>query len=445
MASRVPRIDLLSVDIELLDAAPTSGSSSPGRGRAWITPEGYLEVDAFVARDGLLVYSDGQRSWNEYRDRAELVRAAPTFANVPITDDHPSRMVSAATFASVVRGVVIGVPTIVELDGVTYLRAHLSIRDAGLVSKVKDGQRQLSIGCMVDVAPQRGTYRGDSYEYVQLDLAGNHIASVERGRAGPSCAILLDGRAVPMHAYLVPAAKTDSPKVIKLDAATLDALVTKATARKAPAPVLALLGALRMTRLKAKADEIGMPTTMSKIVLPSGEEVEIPTALAAIIESWVSEQGSMTAPAEAAATEAAEAVTPDPAKPDDKDKDMLTKDAAQQLVDKARTETLDAAKLAARKRSRLDREAAAVGIKSEVIDTSSDVELARLYISAALPHAKAQAAKLDAGPALDALVELAHATPRPTRDHLARVAPIKDAEQDAVNDHAAWLVSRGVR
>lgn len=246
---------------------------SPGHAPAQRTREGYLQVDALIARDGLLRYSDGRDSWVEYRPREELEQAAATWLGKPVTDEHPDRMVDASTWSEVAKGVHMGAPSVEVYDGVAYLRARLQITDAELIKKIDEGQRELSIGFTASVqpAPNGRHTDGTRCDAVQSGLVGNHTASVKKGRAGPVCRVLLDSA----HSLC--------------EAVTMD-----------------------------KKDEAGQPAEMVPVVGPDGMEVMLPTWVAAALGRLAElEQPAPEAEAapEADAVEAAAPADPMPAAP----------------------------------------------------------------------------------------------------------------------------------
>ena len=232
---------------------------SPGHAPARRTREGYLEVDALIARDGLLKYSDGRDSWTEYRPREELERAAASWTGKPVTDDHPDKMVDATTWASVAKGVHVGQPTLEVYDGVTYLRARLQITDADLIRKIDAGQRELSIGFTAAVEPVAGGQHSDGTrcDAVQMGLVGNHTASVRKGRAGPACRVLLDSA----HSFC-------------------EELMT------------------------VKNDEAGQPADMLPVLGPDGVEVLLPSWVVAALDKLKKLEGSAPGEGEAPAPEA---------------------------------------------------------------------------------------------------------------------------------------------
>lgn len=402
MANRVLRVDRIA-----LDMAPPGAEPSPGQARATRTPEGYLDVDAYLARDGLLRYSDGRSTWLEYRPRAELEAAASTWSHAIVTDDHPPVMVDAANAREYQRGYVITTPRVVEVDGVAYLAARLRVTDAELVSKILAGQRELSIGFLADVHPEVGVVDGQRYDATQRALAGNHVASVERGRAGPAVRVLLDSARASAESCYSVQVKPDH-EVPPVSKPTLDAAKPR---RKIKLPAGIKLDAVKAWAAhaqskidKALADDVGMPTTSAMLIGPDGTEVEVPTWVAALVAEALDERKAMEASAPAAPADPPpadeEGAPADPPSDEDKDKEKkmpepMTPDAITALV---------------RRRGRLERLSAAAGMPSATIDSADDTALARAYVAHVLPHAKARADKAD-GAALDELVEVAASTP----------------------------------
>jgi hypothetical protein len=190
--ARVPRYDR---GLARLDFAPDA-QVGPGVAPAKTDPTtGYVRAHAYLARDGKLVYGDGAEQWEEIRPREELERAALSFATAPLTDLHPDAMVTADTWEDVARGMIIGQPSVTEPDedGTSYLAAELLITSADMLATIKDGQTELSIGFwarIVDAPAETGA------RFAQVDLLGNHVASVPRGRAGPACRVFLDSLAI---------------------------------------------------------------------------------------------------------------------------------------------------------------------------------------------------------------------------------------------------------
>jgi uncharacterized protein len=190
-------------------------------GNAERTPQGFLRIPAYLTRVGVLEYrrADGQVV-RELRPRDEVFRAQSlaTLSAAPVTDLHPTRMVSPDN----VRELSVGhVSDHVKADG-NLVSAHVTIQEAKAIAAVERGERrELSCGyaCRIDETP--GVYEGESYDQVQRDITYNHVAIGPRnwGRAGRDVALRVDA---------ADGGASDASDVFRLD--TADALSVAITA-----------------------------------------------------------------------------------------------------------------------------------------------------------------------------------------------------------------------
>lgn len=172
--------------LKFLDSAEIAGTRK--------REDGYLVVDARIARTGIQQYLGAEVGRpekavvNVYRPPSEVFSAdtMKSFAHRPVTDDHPSEAVTAENWKEHAGGQSDGQ---VARDG-QYLRVPLMVADAGLIKKIEDGKRELSAGYTCDLKWQDGvTPEGEPYEAIQTNIRANHVAVVERGRAGKDCRI----------------------------------------------------------------------------------------------------------------------------------------------------------------------------------------------------------------------------------------------------------------
>lgn len=153
------------------------------------TDSGMLISDAHLTRVGVFLYrrADGSVQ-RELRLPEEVFHAdsLASFQLVPVTLNHPPQGVTAEN----VREHSVGsVGDTVRQDG-DHVLAKLSVQDAAAVAAVESGSnRELSCGYTCDVEMTSGTWRGQPYDAIQRNIRGNHVALVERGRAGPTAAI----------------------------------------------------------------------------------------------------------------------------------------------------------------------------------------------------------------------------------------------------------------
>lgn len=69
----------------------------------------------------------------------------------------------------------------------------LVVADEGAIDAVeKNGLREVSCGYYADSVLEPGVFEGQAYDFVQKNIRYNHIAIVEKGRAGSEVRIRLD-------------------------------------------------------------------------------------------------------------------------------------------------------------------------------------------------------------------------------------------------------------
>lgn len=170
------------------------------------TPEGYLTVKAPITRPGVFPYlkRDGGVEMEAKLPEELFSEKTVKSANAkPVTDDHPSVAVTAANYHEYAKGLT---HTDAEVrDHKLYI--SFTITDSATIQKVKNGKRELSIGFLADVSQENGIYEGMQYDSVQRNMEINHLAIVERGRAGSSIAIRNDSMA-----YMVDSIDTNKNK-----------------------------------------------------------------------------------------------------------------------------------------------------------------------------------------------------------------------------------------
>lgn len=160
--------------------------------RQSLTPEGFLLCENVpIARTGTQLYSSeeipvegvGGRV-NVHRDPADVFRDATiaSFQGKSVTIDHPDDWVAPGNW----KELTVGVTQNVRRGGPgeeDLLIADLLITDESAITRVRGGLREVSCGYDADYEQ---TAPGVGY---QRNIVGNHVALVERGRAGPRCAI----------------------------------------------------------------------------------------------------------------------------------------------------------------------------------------------------------------------------------------------------------------
>lgn len=168
--------------MQFTDAAPLAGMR--------ITADGYLAGHALCARAGCQTYAGAEvgrpdaATVTVYRPDAEVFDRASmaSFAGKPITVGHPAEAVTADNWAELAVGTM---GEEVARDG-EAIRVSLALMDAAAIKAVQGGKRELSVGYTAalvwgdGVAPD-----GTPYQAMQTKISVNHLAVVDRGRAGP--------------------------------------------------------------------------------------------------------------------------------------------------------------------------------------------------------------------------------------------------------------------
>lgn len=158
------------------------------------TKDGYLVTEARFARSGIYEYA-GRDLGKPDKDVIRVFRpdeevfsqdAMASFAHKPITNDHPSEMVDAANWKREAVGFTDGR---VARDG-DFVVIPMMVTDGKAVKEVDDGKQELSAGYSCDIDFSSGeTDSGEQYDAVMRNIRGNHIAIVDKGRAGSECRI----------------------------------------------------------------------------------------------------------------------------------------------------------------------------------------------------------------------------------------------------------------
>ncbi len=161
------------------------------------TDEGFLIVPARIARTGIQEYLAMEMGLEDrnpmdiikvYRPKEEVFSDASlsSFANKIVTDNHPSELVNADNAKKYQIG--FSGPE-VSIDGI-YAKTTLHVTSSDAIKKIEQGKVELSNGYQSDIEWVSGvTPEGDTYDAIQRNIRGNHIALVDNGRCGPACKV----------------------------------------------------------------------------------------------------------------------------------------------------------------------------------------------------------------------------------------------------------------
>ena len=251
------------------------------------TSDGYMAVRARSARVGHYQYSGtdvdpenkhglrDQAVVNVLREESAVFdeRAVRSFIGKPITDDHPSQPVTASNWRDHGRGVVMGAIR----DG-DHLAFDLILMDAATISKVEAGKVELSNGYSAGL--EFGSFTaadGTVCQARQTSITGNHVAIVDRGRAGPTCRIGDAAICDALPSNLFDTLKTEKPvKTMVIDGLTVD----MANADTAIATVQTLIAARDAATGKVTTLETQAVTDAATIVAKDAEIAKLTKALA---------------------------------------------------------------------------------------------------------------------------------------------------------------------
>jgi hypothetical protein len=125
-----------------------------------------------------------------YRPPDEVLKetSIASFAHKPVTNDHPAEPVTAANWRQVAVGQLGG-----ELshDG-KWIYVPLVLMDQAAINDVQQAnKREVSLGYEMDLVWEAGvTPDGVQYDAQQRNIMVNHLALVDRARAGKECRII---------------------------------------------------------------------------------------------------------------------------------------------------------------------------------------------------------------------------------------------------------------
>jgi hypothetical protein len=155
------------------------------------TPEGFLICHSVpIGRLGTQDYLaneiglDSAGQVTVLREEGEVFApaAVASFEGKPFTDEHPFDMVTTENVGSHLKGMVHNVHRGSGNDK-NMLMADIVIYDKEMIRQVERGKREVSCGYYCE-------YEGlGSGRFKQASIRGNHVALVERGRAGKAVAI----------------------------------------------------------------------------------------------------------------------------------------------------------------------------------------------------------------------------------------------------------------
>src|SRR5690606_19868458 len=106
--------------------------------------------------------------------------------------DHPDEPVTADNWKQYAVGQT---GDEIARDG-TFIRVPMMVADGDAIKAIEGGKQELSAGYSCDLAFEPGTSPdGQAYDAIQKNIRANHVAIVDRGRAGNQVRIGDDAKA----------------------------------------------------------------------------------------------------------------------------------------------------------------------------------------------------------------------------------------------------------
>jgi len=214
---------------------------------------------------------------NVLRDADQVfdAKAVRSFIGKPITDNHPLQPVTSSNWKDVARGTIMGAVR----DG-EYVAFDLLLTDAAAITAVDSGKRELSNGYSSSL--EFGDFTapdGTKCSARQTAIVGNHIALVDRGRAGPDCSIT-DAAVCDRAPHSIFDSLTTQEKPVKtmlIDGLTVDV----SNADTAVATIQTLIAARDAATAKVTTLDAAAVTAAATLVAKDAEIVKLTADLAA--------------------------------------------------------------------------------------------------------------------------------------------------------------------
>jgi hypothetical protein len=159
---------------------------------------GILRTRAVLGRVGVQLYFLNGESVRLLRPENEVRDSAASLSHQIVTLDHPSVEVTSDNTQELQKGLT---GEAKYADGI--LSAPITVTSKDAIEKALTTHKQISCGYSATLRKESGVWvdeygvhghAGQSYEYdyVQTNIRGNHVALVERGRAGVIASLQLD-------------------------------------------------------------------------------------------------------------------------------------------------------------------------------------------------------------------------------------------------------------
>lgn len=185
-----------------------------------VTDEGFLRVPGHVAKVGTQDYlaselgleGDPLRIVTVYRPESEVFNAKSlsSYDGVDITLEHPDTFVNSSNYSKVSKGIVRGSGV---QDG-NLVKCELIVKDQETIDLINSGKGELSAGYSALYVHEPGTtLDGVKYDFIQKDIVINHVAIVDRARAGREARIF-DNEGIKMKKLKINDSEFEVPEAV---------------------------------------------------------------------------------------------------------------------------------------------------------------------------------------------------------------------------------------
>lgn len=202
------------------------------------TDEGYLIAPVRFMKPGIMEYYghqlnadlDPMKIYKVYQDTA-VVFAKDTiasFENKPFVNEHPKKDgdVNSETWTQTACGFIRDV----HRDKEDYLCATAIITDKDTISEIEGGKKELSAGYDAENVPRNELKENSipkDVDFVRVKIKGNHVALVDKGRAGHECRILDEEEDMEELKKMLEAIQASLAKLLEMEQAEVDAAKPK--------------------------------------------------------------------------------------------------------------------------------------------------------------------------------------------------------------------------
>ena len=256
-------------------------------GKAIRLDNGFLRVPATLGKVGVLTYRrPNGRLVRELRLPEELFKldSLKTLEMVPVTNDHPSG--DGFVRSENAKEVSVGyVGDRINHDN-QEVTGSIMVTDADAVRQVEAGKQEISPGYLVrhDRSPGVHPIYG-AYDVIQRDIEYNHVAIVDKGRAGPQVTLHLDSA--------IEVEQTTTPKERPMETITINGVdfeVPKAAAQafkmdQSQAQAKLDSAQASQSTLEAERDSLKSELDKAKVVNTDASD---PTRVAELVKARVS-------------------------------------------------------------------------------------------------------------------------------------------------------------